>query len=613
MSCASARRSTFRAALLAGAIAQAPLAAQPADLVVRRLDPDGQAFSDVSLEPTYLAPKISPDGRWISFWYDGDTDDVPDLYVASRFGGAATRVSTPRPAGGSGSELLFADFSSDSRFVLFRIDQEILGRLELWSVPVDGDATDAVKLSGAFEPGETLLTFWISLDGRRVLFSSATAAGEEERLWSVPVDGGSAPVRIDPAGAANEVTSLLLTADGRAYFLDDSTGARHLWRVPADGSAAATRVSADLVTNGRVRSFVLTPDGARALYIADQRFVGVDELWSVAVAGPPASAVRLSPTLPAEGDVAPTLLVQATPPRILFRADTTIDGQLELWSVPLTGPATSAVHLNVALAPGGAISQFEPGGDRALYVAETTEAGRYEAWVVPIDGPFTASERLHGALDDDQTVAGAGWLPDTDPQLALLLGNLRDAAKLEIFVDDVDAPGSPASLFGDLPAGAGYVPSCGAGATPGFSAFVVCAELFAGRVQLFRLDVGFDTEPERLSNLFTVDGANVTEVVVSPDGVWAAFRADESVDERFDLYRARVDGSGSPARVHAAPAAATRDVVPGATLFTPDGRGLVYVADHRINDHQDVWIADAMIFGDGFELDGTGSWSSTVD
>jgi hypothetical protein len=324
--------------------------------------------------------------------------------------------------------------------------------------------------------------------------------------------------------------------------------------------------------------------------------------------------VRLSPTLPAGGDVHPAFSIENDPPYVLFRADSAIDEQLELWSVPLAGPATAAAHLNVALVAGGDVSSgasaFE---DRVLYVADNAVDGQTQAFVVPIDGPFTASVRLHGDLAPGELVGGALFVARPGAPLALFASDLRDAGKVELFVQDLDAPGEPYPLFGALPAGVGFRSSCESGATPDLASLVVCADLdVAERIQLHRLDLDFGTTPERLSSTIPVAGADVTRLTLSGDGVWAAYRADEAVDERFDLFRVRVDGVGAPQRVHAAPASAALDVDEALFRFTPEGAGLLYVADHEGDGQVDLWISDAAIFFDGFELGGTGVWSLVV-
>ncbi|MBZ0089097.1 MAG: hypothetical protein K8H90_01835, partial [Thermoanaerobaculia bacterium] len=267
-----------RAVLALLLLAAAPLAAQPPDLRVQRLTPDGEVFSDLYVEGIG-PPSISPDGRWVAYWYDGDVDDVFDLYVASRFGGDVRRISAPRPPGSDGPDSNTFRFTPDSRRVVFRIDQEDANRTELWSVPVDGEAADAVKVSGDLAPGAEVASDQVTPDSAWVVFGVGTAS--DYGLWSAPIDASAAPVRLHPAGSddSNGISTRLAGSTVVFNFSGAAGQPSQLWIVPADGSTPAVRVSGDLVPGGDVSSFSVTPDNARLVYRADARFNGVDELW----------------------------------------------------------------------------------------------------------------------------------------------------------------------------------------------------------------------------------------------------------------------------------------------------------------------------------------------
>jgi hypothetical protein len=142
---------------------------------------------------------------------------------------------------------------------------------------------------------------------------------------------------------------------------------------------------------------------------------------------------------------------------------------------------------------------------------------------------------------------------------------------------------------------------------------IVCADLLTlDKIELYRLDLTFSSTPDRLSSLFQIADGDVTKVVVSPNGAWAAFRADSALDERFDLLRVPSDGSTSPVRVHAAPPSTFYDVDETAIEFTPDSAGIVYAADHETNGKLDLWISDAMVFRADFEGGGLEEWSTAT-
>src|SRR5262245_49841610 len=69
---------------------------------------------------------------------------------------------------------------------------------------------------------------------------------------------------------------------------------------------------------------------------------------------------------------------------------------------------------------------------------------------------------------------------------------------------------------------------------------------------------------------------DVVEARYSADGTWLVYRADRDVDEDFQLFSVRTDGSGAPVRLD------TVDVYGGdveAFALSPDGARVVYRAD----------------------------------
>ncbi|MEQ8515838.1 MAG: hypothetical protein RIC38_09565, partial [Chromatocurvus sp.] len=160
---------------------------------------------------------------------------------------------------------------------------------ELYSVPIDG-AQASIKLNGASATSE-VLSFALTPDGGRVVYllgrignqGSATA-----EAYSVPVTGGvSVPLTRPPPGTGplSNLAQLAITPDGSrvVYVAAYGNGADALYSVPVTGGVPPMHLNAPLVAGGRVDKFVLTPDGARAVYRADQDVAGEFRLFHVAV------------------------------------------------------------------------------------------------------------------------------------------------------------------------------------------------------------------------------------------------------------------------------------------------------------------------------------------
>lgn len=596
---------------LAGGV---PLAAQTADLHVRQVSPEGGPNSDVESSQSFRA--ISPDGKWIVFHADVETDNVPEIYSARRFGGAPVRLSAVRPQ--SSDSLRPIQITPDSRHVIFSIDQETLGRQEIWSVPIQGPATAAAKLSpptplAAEAQGSPV----ISPGGEHVLFAFGVTGGTRE-LWSAPADGSAPAIRLspDPPPGATGVGLQRFSAQRIVFSGDFATAGRaELWSAPYDGSALATRISGSMTSGGNVVEALFTPDELRVVYQADQRFNEQFELFSVPVTGPFSAAERVSPDLVAGGD-ADTPQISSDGTRVIFTADALVNDRVELWSAPLAGPAAAAIRLNEELVANGDVQPlfgFNELDGFVVFRADFQVDERFEVLLVPTAGPASASVNITGSMVAGGDVTGAAVVPVGSESYVIAVGDLRIDGKNEFHTAPGDGSGDLTPLFSAIPAGEDLHPNC-AGEFVG-EELVFCADAIdLGVVLAFRVPMNRSAEPEMISTGTAGAASDVTELDVDPSGTWAYFRWDREVDERHDLYRTRADGSGEPERIHAPP------LPPGGDLFEddsgfafpPDGHGIYYLADHDVDEKLELWLADAMVFRADFEWGDLSEWTTSV-
>jgi hypothetical protein len=592
-----------RTAAVALVLGAAPGVGQPADVRVRQLSPEGSPSTNVQVAAGTRA--ISPDGKWVVFYADVATNGVPEIYSVRRFGGTPVRLSAFRPGVGSAAPAEIT-ISPDSRRVLYRLDDETAGRRELWSVPIQGPATAAVKLNPD-EPAANVAQAppRFSADGQYVAFEFHEGFPEGE-VWTAPVDGSAPAVRVTPAPGEGSFTDDVLYGAERVVFLASFVegAALELWSAPYDGSAAATRISGTLAPGGSISSFALSPDGRQVAYRGSQRFPGVVELFTVPAAGPFSAAKRISPDLATDTDVE-QFEFSENGARVLF----TIAGAepTELWSAPIAGTSADADPISGPLPSYVQFPLFETGGQVAYRVG--IDGTQYELHLAPTVGPPSAARVI-----SEEPVAGGGLfsgrLHRSGATLyALASGRLRDVDQREYYAAPVAGITTVQPLFAAIPTG-GLAVLCTAGRAG--AVLVFCAETGGdGVVRLFRAPLDLGAPPEQINEGVAAANNDVTDLEVDPRGQWVAFRWDGGLDERYDLYRARVDGAGSPQRLHALPASNSADVPAGDSFdWTPDGFGVVYVADHDVFGKRELWIADAMVFRADFEGGGTGEWSA---
>ncbi len=119
-------------------------------------------------------------------------------------------------------------------------------------------------------------------------------------------------------------------------------------------AAAGVRLNDPLGSGKNIFDFRISPDSSRVVYISDQQTATVLELYSVPIGGPAAARIKLNGALALNGNVT---AIQISPDsrRVVYNADQQTDQVFELYSVPITGPAAAGVKLNGPLSPGGVV------------------------------------------------------------------------------------------------------------------------------------------------------------------------------------------------------------------------------------------------------------------
>jgi Tol biopolymer transport system component len=262
--------------------------------------------------------------------------------------GQGYKLSAPMPLGAVAGDVTAIEVDPTGQRLAYLADEDVDELFELFVVAAAG-GSEAVKVSGALQPGRQVKDFRFTPDGSRVLFLADLETYQLDQLYSAPVDGSTPPVRVS-AGI--------------------------------EGAGLA----------GDVRDFAVSPDSADAAFVADPEGDGGFELYSGLVAGgePAAQLTALGAggivlsELPGHGG-----LQFDGRGQVLFLATNQALGlnRLQLHRAALDGSQPASL-LNPPLVAGGRVFdvQVVPGGLSAVYVADQETRDVQEIYAVPTDG-----------------------------------------------------------------------------------------------------------------------------------------------------------------------------------------------------------------------------------
>jgi Tol biopolymer transport system component/tRNA A-37 threonylcarbamoyl transferase component Bud32 len=205
---------------------------------------EGRTFDEVGQPDGYLAFDVAPDGRKLSLATQDrsvENEEPPSLvwlfdvarrvrtrlpmpgmrsvenplwspdgtrlvYAAHERAGAFAETRIQSASGTGAGELVAGgdmnfhpiDWSADGRWLLLHGFSNTLGRIELWSVDLEGDRApalyarnDGTVAQGQFAPGGRFVAYSSDVTGRPEVYLQRFPAGEER--WQVSANGGEQP------------------------------------------------------------------------------------------------------------------------------------------------------------------------------------------------------------------------------------------------------------------------------------------------------------------------------------------------------------------------------------------------------------------------------------
>ena len=344
--------------------------------------------------------EISNDSARVAYIGDQNTDDVFELYSVPLTGGALARLNPPLLPGrslelgaacigqrnqweqehGFYSPLLI---SPNSQRVVYCADQDADNVSELYSVPLNGSSA-AVKLNIPPGTGGSVGAFEISTDSTRVVFETLTSVASvpQEQLYSAPLGGGSQPTLLNgPLVRPNSsIEQFAISLDsGMVAFAGDQTtaGVQELYATPISGGTPSRRSGA-LVTGGAVYNFQISADSTRVVYRADALSDDVTELFANLLIGDLAPVV-ISDPLVTNGGVQYDFALRRSNDGAVYRADQLIDNVDELFETRFDIAPPDAVRVafigDVAVDEDGGATTLSVRLDRAASVPVTVSFG----------------------------------------------------------------------------------------------------------------------------------------------------------------------------------------------------------------------------------------------
>jgi dipeptidyl aminopeptidase/acylaminoacyl peptidase len=260
-------------------------------------------------------------------------------------------------------------------------------------------------------------------------------------------------------------------------------------------AAASDKLNGPLAIGGQIVDFVISSDGSRVVYLADQTTGGIFELYSVELpmgSEPPATPVKLNGPLTTDGEVV-DFAVSSDSDTVVYLASQNEVEKFELFSVPIVGGTVQP--LSGLIVEEGDVRDFviSPDGSTVVYRADRAIVDEINLYSVPIGGGTSAL--------------------------------LNNPANGEDVADDY-------AIANDN------------------SGVVYRGIDFFGDANLYSVPLTGGSDPEQLNA--PTGSSTVRNFAINPDSTFVAFLADETTNNQFELYRVNIAGVSAPETVNPA-------------------------------------------------------------
>jgi Tol biopolymer transport system component len=328
-----------------------------------------------------IQPAFSPDGKKVTFAWDGEKRENFDIYVKVVGAGAPLRLtSNPAPEH-------HPDWSPDGRYIAFC--RAVSDHFEIWSIPAQGGAERKLGESAVCEglswspDGKYLaLVDKTAPQASNTIFSLSVETGEKGRLTSLPDEfWGDFSPKFSPDGKTLAFRRASSSENNDLYVLSVGVGGK------PEGSPRRLTFRKE-----QISGFDWTADGRRIVFLAGN-------LWMISASG--GTPERLAVT----SDDADALSVSRSGSRLVYQRHLF---DFNIWRVNLGDPGRKPGNpVPFISSPKEDIDPaVSPNGKRVAFVSGRT--GGREIWMCDANGSNSVQLTSFGGTN----LFGPRWSPD---------------------------------------------------------------------------------------------------------------------------------------------------------------------------------------------------------
>jgi hypothetical protein len=333
-----------------------------------------------------------------------------ELFRVSIDGGTAVKLSPSLCEGGS----VISDFqiNASGTQVVYRADQNTRNVFELFSIPINGGP--AIRLNGPLADREIILDFTVSSTNDQVLYRALPINGRQS-LYCVAITGGVSQ-QINPSLASGEAVSCLyeINADGdlAVYGVRDAFGIKKIFVSPI-GGGFYFQVTPFRPGGLDIYDFKISPNSNYIVYQAAHKIDGEFELFSVPIfgdgfeilGGQTTGASNFRRLSLSSSNSAGVSAFQISPDSdyVVYSVAQKNSNFSELFSVPISGVGDDQAKPNMICEDNITFFEISPKDNQIVYESASTVSGVLQLFWVKNGGIAAISARTQTVDHSDTT------------------------------------------------------------------------------------------------------------------------------------------------------------------------------------------------------------------